>query len=184
MRAAARTAQACDRMFNQGKAVPWFALLLDALAIAPSELFQRFADFLDTHANPDTTALQVAFFTTCFSERKEAAVAADIITYFGHSGALTEAAARDPRGAWEDPGEWQDRHASLATFHHDPRELLEQLEAGITDLESLAWVLHPQTCQAILHAEGEDTLIRIVSPSEAEAFERNRRSFLASVRSL
>ena len=174
MRAAARTAQACDLMYNQGKAVPWFSMLLEALALTPSELFGRFADYLETHANPDITALQAAFFTSCFSERKEAAVAADIVTYFGHSGALMEAADRNPQGTLGSPLERLRTQTCLATFHHDPRALLEQLEFGITELEHLACVLPDHPCQALLHQEGGETLLRIVSPAEAQTFERLR----------
>ena len=69
-------ARACDRMYNQGKAVPWFALLLEALALAPSELFGRFADFLDTHGDADITALQVVFFAGLpFQDPRVASVA-------------------------------------------------------------------------------------------------------------
>jgi hypothetical protein len=156
MRAAARTARACDLMYNQGKAVPWFALLLDALALTPSELFVRFADFLDTHANPDITTLQVAFFASCFSDPREAAVAADVITYFGLSGALMEAAALDVQG----------RHTRLACFQHDPKALLEQLESGVTELERLASVLPPHACQARLQVEGNEVLLHILSSEE------------------
>jgi radical SAM superfamily enzyme YgiQ (UPF0313 family) len=161
MRAAARTAQACDRMYNQGRAVPWFALFLDALGLAPSELFGRFADYLDTHAHPDTTALQVAFFADCFAGRPEAGVAADIVTYFGYSGGLMEGAQNPP----EQEQEGLAPLTCLATFHHDPRALLEQLQAGLTDLEHLAWVLPAHPCQAEFYLEGGEALLRIVSPA-------------------
>ncbi len=157
MRTAARTAHACDVMYNQGKAVPWFAMLLDWLSVAPSELFGRFAEYLDTHDNPDITALQAAFFASCFAIPKEAAVAADIVTYFGYSGALVEVAARTSQEA---------APTRTATFHHDPRALLEQLQAGITELEDLACVLPEWPCQALLFVEGEETHLRIVSPED------------------
>jgi hypothetical protein len=161
MAAAGRTARACDRMYNQGKAVPWFAMLLEALALAPSELFARFADYLDTHADPDTTALQTAFFSTCFLDPREAAVAADIVTYFGYSGALLEG-----QNSHGNPPEGLPAQTScLATFHHDPRALLEQLQSGITDLEHLACVLPARPCQAELYLEGGDALLRRVSPA-------------------
>ncbi len=175
MRAAGRMAQACDRMYNQGKAVPWFALLLDALALSPSELFGRFADYLDAHADPDTTALQVGFLTSCFQEGKAAAVAADIVTYFGHSGALMEAIAPNPQGTLEIPQAWLRTQTCLATFRHDPLALLEQLQSGLTDLEHLACVLPEHPCQALLYMEGGEALLRIVSPAEAEAYEHLRR---------
>jgi len=156
MRAAARTAQACDRMYNQGKAVPWFALLVEALSLAPSALFRRFADFLDVHADADITALQVAFFTSCLSDPREAAVAADIITYFGRSGALLEAMALAPQAT----------HTCLATFYHDPLTLLEHLESGLTELAVLAEVLPGQSCQALLQAVDGEVELRILGPEE------------------
>ena len=172
LRRAERVAQACDRMYNQGKAVPWFALLLEALTLSPSELFERFADYLDAHADPDTTALQAAFFTSCFSERKMAAVAADIVTYFGYSGALQEASAWHPQGTVEAARERLRKYACLATFHHDPHALLEQLQSGITELEDLACLLPEQPCQALLYSEGGESLLRVVTRAEAETFER------------
>jgi len=146
MRAAARTANACDLLYNQGKAVPWFAMMVDALGLAPSELFQRFADHQEAHPDPDLTALQAAFLASCFADSREAALAADIVTYFGRSGALLEAMALDPEG----------EHTFTASFHHDPLALLGLLESGITELEHLAAALPEQPCEALLFmAEGE-----------------------------
>ena len=156
MGAAARTARACDLMYNQGKAVPWFALLLEALALTPSELFGHFADFLDTHTDPDTTALQVAFFGSCFTDLAMAGVAADIVTYFGRSGALLEAMALDPQGT----------HRCLAMFHHDPVVLLEHLETGLTELEHLAEVLPRRACQARLFVEEGEVHLQILDAKE------------------
>ena len=156
MSAAARTALACDLMYNQGKAVPWFTLLLDALALTPSALFGRFADFLDTHADPDITALQAAFFASRFSEPREAAVAADIVTYFGRSGALLEAVALEPEG----------EHSCLVEFHHDPRLLLESLESGITELDHLAAVVPEHPCQALLFVEQGEVQLQVLDAEE------------------
>jgi len=154
MGAAARTARACDLLYNQGKAVPWFALVLEALDLAPSELFSRFADFLDMHPGTeiDVTALQVAFLATCFPDPKVAAVAADLVSYFGRSGALLEAAALDPEGT----------HVCQASFHHDPQALLGQLESGLTDLVALAEVLPEHPCRAMLQVVGEEVILQIV----------------------
>ncbi len=183
MGAAARIAQACDVMYNQGKAVPWFALLLDWLDLVPSELLGRFAEFMETRAEtgptpppassshplrgqatgsctftPDITSLQVAFFSSCFPDPQEAAVVVDIVTYFGYSGALLEAAAQEgPEAA----------PTRVAHFQHDPRALLEELQNGITELEDLVCVLPPWPCRALLSVEGEETRLRILDPPEA-----------------
>ena len=175
MRVAARLARACDLLYNQGKAIPWFAILLEALAVAPSELFERFADYLDSHDDPDITALQVAFFTARLAQPKASAIAADIVSYFGYSGALLEATALQPEGTAGTPEAWLRTHARLVAFHHDPLALLEQLEAGITDLDSLGSVLADQPCQALLHRQDEATLMQVLSPREAEALDRVQR---------
>lgn len=164
MRIAARTAQACDLLYNQGKAIPWFAILMDALGLAPSELFNRFADYLDTHADPDLTALQVGFFTSCLGDPKAASVAADIISYFGYSGALLEAVALEPQGATDRPMEASSRATRQVSFHHDPQALLELLESGITDLEQLVSALPDRPCQALLAVEGGEAVLEILAP--------------------
>lgn len=170
MSAAGRTAQACDLMYNRGKAVPWFNLLLEALAIPPSELFRRFADFLESHADPDLTALQVAFFTACLPEA-EGAVAADIVSYFGYTEALMEQSL-NPESIPGTPVEWSKTHCRLVGFQHDPETLLEHLESGISELDHLAAVLPEQPCQALLHLQGDDALLRTLSAAEAHALEQ------------
>lgn len=166
MATAARLAQACDRLYNQGRAVPWFGLLLEALDLTPSALFKRFADFLDAQLPAELpaelTAQQVAFFTTCLADAKQAAVAADIVTYFGHSGALLEAEGSHPP-------------ARLVSFHHDPHALLEQLEAGVTELAALAWMLEEAPCQALLSVEAGEARVQVLSLAEAAALQRLQR---------
>jgi Radical SAM superfamily/B12 binding domain len=158
MAAAARLAAACDRMYNQGRAVPWFALVLEALPLSPSELFERFAAFQADHSEADTTALQVAFFDHCFHGRAEGPVAADLVTYFGRSGALLEAPGEDhPAPA----------PSCLASFHHDPRVLLDLLEAGVTDLGQLASLLPANPCQARLNREGEEVCLHLIDAGSA-----------------
>ncbi|MFZ1614051.1 MAG: radical SAM protein [Holophaga sp.] len=175
MHAAARLAQACDVMYNQGKAVPWFGLVLGWLDWAPTELFGRFADFLDTHADPDITALQAAFLHSCFGEPKQAEVVADMVTYFGYSGALIEAAARAPEASV--PLAWLRGQTRLATFHHDPQALVAQLQAGITELEDLACVLPSTPCEALLHVVDGETLLRIVTTAEGQAYRMFQEDF-------
>jgi hypothetical protein len=93
----------------------------------------------------------VAFFATCFSDPAEASLAADLITYFGRSGALLEAMALNPEGT----------HTCLATFQHDPLTLLEHLESGITELDLLVGLLPERPCQALLQVEGGDVFLQI-----------------------
>ena len=50
-----------------------------------------------------------------------------------------------------------------AAFHHDPRALLEQLAAGITELEDLTFMVPPDPCEAELYLDqGEPRIRRMV----------------------
>lgn len=133
---AGRIAHACDVLYNRGKAVPWFGMLLEPLGLRPSEVFEAFADWLDAHPGDHPIEAQRACFQALFDARGEAllgALAADVIACFGHAAALME----DGHGA-----------AAPIPFHHDPRELMAQLEAGTTRLEDLAFSVPSRPCAA------------------------------------
>ena len=158
---AGRIARACDRFYNEGKAVPWFGIVQAALELEPSELFARFADHLEAHPGADVTAQQRGFLTAQFQgqgQRPEmATVAADLATWFGACAELAEAANREPGAAQE----------RSADFQHDPRALIEQLGAGITELEDLSYVLPAEPCTALLHWAGGQPEIARVTPRPA-----------------
>jgi len=145
---AERLARACDRFYNQGKAVPWFALLLSALPMTPAECFERFADYLDRVPAGDITDQQCGFLQELFRDDPNPAqgrIAADLATWFGRSAALDEGTgARTCRAA----------------FHHDPQALLDQLAAGITELEDLTFMVPPGPCEAELYLRDGEVRIR------------------------
>jgi radical SAM superfamily enzyme YgiQ (UPF0313 family) len=151
---AGRLASACDRFYNQGRAVPWFAILLAGLGIGAAECFGRFADYLDAHPAGDITDLQSGFVLAAFQDDPNPAqgrIAADIATWFGRSAALVEAAQRDAG-----PG------TCRAAFHHDPGALLDQLAAGITELEDLTFMVPPGPCEAELYLDGGEPRVRML----------------------
>jgi hypothetical protein len=152
---AGRIARACDRFYNDGKAVPWFGIVQGALELAPSELFARFTGHLDAHPGADVTTQQREFLTAQFQGQRPAmaTVAADLATWFGACAGLAEAAGRDP----ESP------HQREARFNHDPRALVEQLGAGITELEDLSYILPPEPCSAVLRWDGGQPVLGSVT---------------------
>ena len=154
MARAAQLARGCDAFYNDGKAVPWFALVQGALELDPSELFLRFADHLEAH--PDENAIR-DFVTAQFEALGRPAqgrVAADLITCFGLSARLAERASAGQPGP----------DAALGSFHHDPALLLEQLAAGFTELEDLSYVLPEAPCTARVHLEAGEPRFRMVNP--------------------
>ena len=164
---AERVAQACDLFYNIGKAVPWFSIVQSGFGLEPSAFFTAFADHLEGHPGQDVTTLQRSFLASLCSgglRPEMGTVAADLATYFG---ACAELAAPGPASH---PG--LGPQARLASFHHDPRGLVENLAGGITELEDLSYVLPPEPCVCILHLVDGATAIRILSTLEAEALDR------------
>ncbi len=137
MDVASGLAQAGDRFYNRGMAVPWFAIMIQALALTPSELFTRFAEWITTRdgeGGDDIVALQQAFISAQLRHcQREAWVplATDIITYFGRLEAMAEVGDR-------------------VTFAHDPFEVVECLESGMTDLADLHNHLPTNPCVVTL----------------------------------
>ena len=153
---AERLARACDLFYNQGRAVPWFALLLSALPMTPAECFERFADYLDRVPAGDITNQQCGFLQELFRDDPNPAqgrIAADLATWFGRSAALDEGTgARTCRAA----------------FHHDPQALLDQLAAGISELEDLTFMVPPGPCEAVLYLQEGEARVRVLAPDAAK----------------
>lgn len=147
MERAARIALGCDVLYNQGKAVPWFDILLEALETPPSEIFEAFAYWLDAYPEDDLIELQQTFFQSRFEETFLGELAADIIAYFGHSAALM------------DEGE---QPVQRIPFHHDPLVLMAQMQSGITNLEELVFSVPARPCEAEFRVEGGEVGVRVV----------------------
>lgn len=151
MAQAARIARACDVLYNRGRAVPWFGMLTEALEAPPSAVFEAFATWLEGPPEGDAVEAQQAFFRSLFEARGaplEGALAADVIGCFGHSAALLDG-----------PGEGAARRAA---FHHDPRALMAQLEAGATTLEELIFGVPPGPCEAEFSLEDGELAVRVL----------------------
>jgi len=134
---AARLALGCDVLYNQGRAVPWFGMLQEALDMRPADVFAAFAPWLDAHPGEEPIGIQRAFFQALFEERDEpllGALASDVIACFGYSTALQEAAEDEP--------------ARRASFGRDPLLLMTQMEAGATSLEELLFAVPMKACEA------------------------------------
>ena len=171
---AERLAQSCDLFYNQGKAVPWFAIVQGGLEEPPSVFFEAFAAYLESHPGEDVRTLQLGFLAERFREagrRPEmGTVAADLVTWFGCAADLTEGAGQ-PAGPSRADRPALSPRARLARFHHDPQALLEQLQDGITELEDLSYVLPEAPCAVLLHGQNGTTAIRPLSEPQAKALE-------------
>lgn len=143
MTQAAHIAQGCDELYNHGKAVPWFDIVLEALDTTPAEIFEAFAQWLEAHPDHDLIAAQQAFFLGLFEAQGEpllGALATDVIAYFGHSAALLD-----------DMDEDSETLHRAVPFQHDPRLLMDQMEAGTIRLEDLAFCVPARPCEVDFH---------------------------------
>jgi len=157
MALAARVAHGCDVFYNYGKAVPWFGIILEALEMSPSEVFERFAAWLASHPSEDLTQTQRDFIGSLFEEHGDSlagSIAADIISYFGYSAELIDDQPME--------SDRQDRPSRRVTFNHDPVDLLAQMQAGMISLEELAFTLPGKACDAVLSVNDETIEIQVL----------------------
>ena len=118
-------AQACDMFYNQGKAVPWFDIMLNSIKMKPSEFFKQLADWLKTEPKGDIIELQTEFTTGIMhkqNKKKLIPIASDIIAYFGYTESL-------------------DDRETPYSFNYHPDDILDQFEYGVTDLKKLNSIL-------------------------------------------
>ncbi|MBI5014041.1 MAG: radical SAM protein [Deltaproteobacteria bacterium] len=153
---AATTARSCDLFYNRGRAVPWFAMVVEALGLSASALFGSFAAHLDANPSEDVTSLHRDFLLSAFERQGNAVagtIAADIVTYFGRSAELLESAPGTSEHAADGSVVVLDPRSCRASFAHDPVALLERLDAGFTDLDELALLLPERPCEAVLSVQ-------------------------------
>lgn len=125
MTQAEATANACNLFYNEGKAVPWFDIILNSIKIKPAEFFQQFADWLKTNQEKSLIVSQQEFVSGLLKKngkKKFIPIANDIIAYFGYTESL-------------------DGSNIHYTFNHHPDDILDQLEYGVTDLKDLTAIL-------------------------------------------
>ena len=125
MTRAEEIAQACNKFYNIGKAVPWFDIVLNSIKIKPAKFFMQFADWLKTEPTGDIIELQTQFVTDIMRSQKKKKlipITSDIIAYFGYTESL------------------DDRETPYA-FNHHPDDILDQLDYGVTNLKDLATAL-------------------------------------------
>ncbi len=142
MNQAARVAAACDFFYNRGRAVPWFGMVLDSLALAASDFFCQLAAWLPHELPEQPLEWQKKFVRHLFmlQERPaEADLCDDLLNYFGQVEALFDHPPEIPPA--RQSGLTLNPAFRLVYFHHDPQQLTRHLAEGVTDLEELAFFL-------------------------------------------
>lgn len=160
---AERIAHGCDVLYNQGKAVPWFGIIMEALEMSSAEVFERFAVWLESHPSGNLTQTQRDFIASLFEKRGDSlmgSIAADIISYFGYSAELMDAPPMD--------SDRRDPPSRRVTFNHDPEDLLAQMQAGTISLEELVFSLPKKACDAVLSVNDETVAIQVLHVPHAD----------------
>lgn len=149
-----RLAKGCDALYNQGRAVPWFGMLLEPLERRPSEVFEAFAAWLEAHPEAAPIETQRHFFRSLFEARGDGLLgelAADVIACFGHSDRAMENSGGDGPSA-----------SGPIAFRHDPRVLMTEIEAGATRLEELAFDVPASPCEVEFSWADGELVLRIL----------------------
>jgi len=151
---AALIARGCDALYNQGRAVPWFGMLLEPLELRPVEVFQAFATWQEAHPEGAPIETRRGFFRSLFEARGDSLLgelAADVIACFGHSDQVIEDSGADGPSV-----------SGPIAFHHDPRVLMTEIEAGATRLEELAFGVPDQPCEVEFSRVDGELVLRLL----------------------
>lgn len=142
MQKAERLSKACDLFYNQGKAVPWFALITDSLGISPVELIADFADWLDKRDIKDSPVFEIQreflrdIFVDKTGNKELGSIASDIAAYFGYTAMLVEGGAEVlqtvPKGKYR-----LNQNSVFVKFDYDPMMLEDAIYSGITNIKKL-----------------------------------------------
>ena len=151
---AGRIARGCDALYNQGRAVPWFGMLLEPLDLRPAEVFEAFGTWLETHPEGTPIETRRGFFRSLFEARGDrllGELAVDVIACFGHADEAMEASGGDRSSA-----------SGPIAFRHDPRMLMTEIEAGATGLEELAFSVPASPCAVEFSVVEGELVLRVV----------------------
>jgi radical SAM superfamily enzyme YgiQ (UPF0313 family) len=139
MAIASDMAQAFDRFYNRGQAVPWFDIVIRGLGMTPSQFVETLVPWLKTHPSKDTGLIQELFVGELFVQQGRldlGKLAVDIVNYFNSFEALCEEPTQVP-------------------FTYNPLDLFDLLSSGVTDLEEIAVLLPQVHCSATLCLDGD-----------------------------
>ncbi len=169
---AGRLARACDFFYNRGKAVPWFGFLYESLERSPAAFMETFANWLEKKHGVVTEDVLEGISPAGVVERqrrfleeripcrrndpKAARVASDIVACFGFSALLSEGESLSGDGDESDTG----KDFCRVRLSHDPRELMERIDMGITDIGGLSRILPEEEREWIFHLEDGEVMVR------------------------
>lgn len=149
MTQAARIGTACDFFYNRGRAVPWFAMVLDGLQLTPSEFFSLLTEVLPEALPADPLPLQQHFVSDQFEHQGQpeaATLASDLISYFGAVEPLLDGPAVKSKPDSTSGEHYLNPHSIFVHFNHEPQQLLQHLDEDITDLAELAFFVPRVDC--------------------------------------
>ncbi|MDA3799339.1 MAG: DUF4080 domain-containing protein [Kiritimatiellae bacterium] len=156
MKRAEKIAKACEVFYNQGKAVPWFGIIIRALKIKPSKFFLQFANWENSIEENDILTKQVKFVEQMFLEMEQtnfAMIAADIITYFAKLDDFLEQDDVYDNGL---------KCSDNFDLYYNPNELQDLMDAGVTELDDLDKNINLSPCNVCFEYIQETDMIDII----------------------
>jgi hypothetical protein len=171
MNRAARIARACDLFYNRGRAVPWFDLMLDNLEITPVQFFSTLADQVPVSdlAGVDLIDWQQQILAGMFQVQDKlvaAALAVDVVAWFGYSSALLCGELGENCVPAEPGRLYLNPDSCFVSFGRDPEAMLEKLEMGVIDFEVVAMLVPDDPCEVMLYLHEGSVALGVFTSQE------------------
>ncbi len=176
-------AKACDIFYSQGKAVPWFSIIVNSLDIIPSQFFKEFSNFLkekgksfENIKGDQIVDIQRNFLEDIFAKKgkiKEGLIASDIAAYFGYTAFLME-----EESVKEGDSEFfLNPDSFFVTFNHNPYEVLNLISEGVVELHDLSGLLKEEEQNYIFYVAENEVIEKELSDEKSSYLKNFRGSF-------
>ncbi|MCP4158625.1 MAG: DUF4080 domain-containing protein [Deltaproteobacteria bacterium] len=176
-------AKACDIFYSQGKAVPWFSIIVNSLDINPSQFFKEFSNYLiekeqslEDIKGDSIVNIQRDFLEDVFVKKgkiKEGIIASDIAAYFGYTAFLME-----EENVKEGDNEFfLNPDSFFVTFNHNPYEILNLINEGIIDLYDLSDILNEDLQNYIFYVADNEIIEKELSDEKDNYLKNFKGSF-------
>jgi len=167
-------ANACEQFYNNGKAVPWFSLVIETLAMKPSDFLIEFANWLslDENISEDPFRQQLAFLKHIFEDKMQNSelgnIASDIAAYFGYTAMLMECSTGISTAINANCKYILNPDSCFVDFKYDPISLEEQIYSGITDIHDLPFVLEKMEYEVFFYINNSELDVKFFTTPQKD----------------
>ncbi len=172
MSRAAELAASCETFYNEGKAVPWFSIILETLEMLPSEFLSEFCRWNKEQTQISENVFErqrrflIYIFESKMSNSELGEIASDIAAYFGYTALLMENENELPLDIGEDCLYVLNPDSCFVKLTHDPVALEELMYSGITNINDLPSVLQEVENEVLFFMNENQLDLRFLTDSQ------------------